>query len=110
MSGWVEFEWWGGASDGLVIQKLATCRICLFLAGRRPSTITCNFTQRETQSHFTCSQLEPFLHVGVIVGWLGYLLLLRTVAPHVVAREWGRLANGGFNCEVEALTAMGVKS
>ena len=43
---------------------------------------------------------HPFLHVGVIVGWLGYLLLLRTVAPHVVAREWGRLANGGFNCEV----------
>ena len=43
---------------------------------------------------------HPFLHVGVIVGWLGYLLLLRTVAPHVVAREWGIRANGGFNCEV----------
>ena len=44
--------------------------------------------------------LEPFLHVGVIVSWFGYLLLLRTVAPHVVAREWGIRANGGFNCEV----------
>ena len=43
---------------------------------------------------------NPFLHVGVIVGWLGYLLLLRTVAPHVVAREWGIRANGGFSCEV----------
>ena len=47
----------------------------------------------------------PFLHVGVIVGWLGYLLLLRTVAPHVMSREWGLWANEVFSCEVPLTTA-----
>ena len=33
---------------------------------------------------------RPFLQVGVIVR-LGYLLLLRTVAPHKATGKWGIL-------------------